>query len=261
MKLVLPKNLNRKLARALAEFELIEDGDRILIGFSGGKDSAFLVYALAVLQQYVAYDFKLGVATVDLGFEGTDFAPLAGLCEKLGLEFSVISTRIAEYIKNEDRDNPCARCAHFRKGALIDHMTDHGYKKLALGHHYDDVVETFMLSIIYSGQLTTIHPYRFLSDNQVSIIRPLIYLREREIIEGNRRLTDYKPRTAPCPVEGETRRQRLRQRFREVFNDKQLFYNTAAAMREDAHQELWPPEISSQQLRERLNGLWGKSGK
>ncbi|MFW5991798.1 MAG: tRNA 2-thiocytidine biosynthesis TtcA family protein, partial [Halanaerobiaceae bacterium] len=176
MKLSLPKTYNRKIVQAIAEFTLIEDGDNILVALSGGKDSSFLLFALAVLKKHMAVNFKLSAITIDLGFNKSDYTYLKNLCCRLDIPYHIEKTRIAEYILNVKDGAPCAKCAHFRRGAMVNYMKEHGFNKIAFGHHYDDAVETFLMSIIYSGQILTFQPRRHLSDSDVYIIRPMIYL-------------------------------------------------------------------------------------
>ena len=136
-------------------------------------------------------------------------------------------------------------------------MDKHNFNKLALGHHYDDVVETFLMSMIYSGQMTTIHPRRFLDEKKVYLIRPLIYLRKKEIVEAQE-LYDYQELETPCPVAPSSQREQLREKFSELFNNKQLFHNIAATIREDTTKEFWPAEIEREELVARLQQIWGE---
>lgn len=258
MRLSLPKQYTGKIVKAIAEFNLIEDGDNILVGLSGGKDSAFLLYALAALKGHLSVQFNLTAVTVDLGFSENDLLPLREYCRKLGVPFHIKKTEIARYIlKHTDGSSPCARCAHLRRGALGEFMEEHNFKKIAFGHHYDDAIITFLMSIIYSGQITALQPKRFLSRKKLYIIRPLIYLREKRIISAGD-MIGYSPPTSPCPYDGATTRTRLENEFRELISQKQLFYNLAAAMREGAPLELWPRELTEEELTSRVTRLWGK---
>ncbi|MDI3547498.1 MAG: tRNA 2-thiocytidine biosynthesis protein TtcA [Halanaerobiales bacterium] len=257
MELSLPKSYNNKIIKAIAEFNLIEEGDNILVGLSGGKDSAFLLYALTILRRNLAVNFNLSALTVDLGFAGSDFASLKDFCQKLGIPYYIKRTEIAEYILDEKVDNPCAKCAHFRKGAMAEFMKEHGFNKVAFGHHYDDAVETFLMSIIYSGQIMTLKPKRHLSHNDIFIIRPLIYLREKKIIEAGK-LMGFKPLESPCPYDGRT----VRAEIRALIREKQIFFNLAGAMRQGTSMELWPEEPPREELAAKMNELWtGKNNK
>ncbi len=258
MKLSLPKSYTSRITRAIAEFDLIEEGDKVLIGFSGGKDSAFLLYALAVLQENMAIDFEIAALTVDLGFAGPGYVEeMREYCNRLGVAYEIKETKISEIILDEDSKNPCAKCAYFRKGAIAKYMKEHGFNKIAYGHHYDDAVETFLMSIIYSGQIKTFEPKSYLSNSDIHVIRPLIYLREAEIIKAAA-ITNYESIESPCPYDGETTRQEIKELLKTFNDQKQVFYNVAAAMREDSPQLLWPKELKKEELRDKSSYLWNK---
>ncbi len=257
MELSLPKNYNTKIVKAIAEFNLIEDGDHILVGLSGGKDSSFLMFALAILQKHLAIDFKLSAITIDPGFKDNDFNYLEKLCDKLEVPYHIEKTKISEYILSVEEGTPCAKCAHFRRGTLVAYMKKNNIKKVAFGHHYDDAIETFLMSIIYSGQILSLQPKRHLSDNDIYIIRPLIYLREKRLIEG-KNLIDYQSKDNPCPYDNKTKRAEIKEQLRNFTHNKQVFYNLASAMREDAPLELWSAQLEEKELVNRMNKLWYK---
>lgn len=257
MKLSLPKTYNTKIIKAIAEFNLIEDGDHILVGLSGGKDSSFLLYALAVLQRYLAANFQLSAITIDPGFEENNYRYLKKLCNSLDIPYYIEKTEIAKYIRSVEEGTPCAKCAHFRRGALVDYMRRNGIKKIAFGHHYDDAVETFLMSILYSGQILSLQPKRYLSDNNIYIIRPLIYLREKLIIEGKKYI-DYQSQDNPCPYDNRTKRAEIKEQLKCFTHNKQVFFNLAAAMREGVPMELWPEEMEEDILYKKMQGLFGK---
>lgn len=259
MKLSLPKYYNNCLSRAVAEFNLLEDGDRIVIGLSGGKDSSFLTYVLCILQQHLAIEFEVCVVTVDMGIFDTDeFNKMQRYCEILGLEYRVEKLETESPLTaKEELKSPCSVCSHVRKGALVNFMKREDYNKLALGHHLDDAVETFLLSIIYSGQITTFLPRQHLSRNDVDIIRPLVYLREKEINTFMNRIEGYDPVECCCRYSQEAVRARIKDKFRDVFRDKQLFSNLVAAIRNDAFLELWPERQDDEVITEKIKLLWG----
>lgn len=256
MKLFLDKVHNNKIAEAIAEFDLIQKNDKILVGLSGGKDSSFLLYALKVLSQHTSLNFDVQAVSVDLGFKESNHIPyLEALCEKLEVNLDIIETEIAKYIINENSDNPCAKCAHFKKGAIVDYMNKKGFEKLAFGHHYDDAVETFLMSIFYSGQVNTLQPKRFLSNNEVYIIRPLIYLREKRIIAAKERI-DYDDSFIKCPYDEHTKREEIKNILKKVKFNKQIFYNIAAAMRENSIKEMWPDKLGEEILTNKIESIW-----
>lgn len=258
MNLSLPKHYNRKIARTIAEFELIEAGDKILVGLSGGKDSSFLLYALAVFQKYLGVNFDLAALTVDLGFtEEVDYTPLREFCAQLEVPYYVEETRIAEAVQAEGTNNPCAKCSYFRRGAIGEFMEQTDHNKIAYGHHYDDAVETFLMSIIYSGQIKTFEPKSYLSRQGIYVIRPLVYMREQEIVEANSQLLDWEPLASSCPYDGTTKRAEIKELIGQFTDDKQIFYNLASAMREGTEINLWPEELSGEEIARRLSELWG----
>lgn len=256
MDLYLDKIHNNKISKAIAEFDLIEKNDKILVGLSGGKDSSFLLYALKILSKHTSLNFEVSAVTVDLGFvESNHLSYLNYLCDQLDVNLKVIKTDIYKYIINEETDNPCSKCAHFKKGAIVNYMKEKGYEKLAFGHHYDDAIETFLMSIFYSGQVKTLQPKRFLSDNEVYIIRPLIYLREKRIISSKDRI-EYKNSLKKCPYDQETKREEIKDILKKVRFNKQIFYNMASAMREDSIKELWPAKKDEKILTEKMRSIW-----
>lgn len=260
MKLSLPKKYNKKIVKAIAEFDLISDNEDILVGVSGGKDSTFLLYSLSVLSKHLSLNFNITAVSVDLGFKNKkNIKLLQEYCDILGIPFYIKKTNIIEYLKKEKEggNNPCAKCAYFRKGALTEFMNNKGFKKIAYGHHYDDAVITYLMSIIYSGQLKTFQPQQFLSKNEIYIIRPLVYLREKEIVEG-KKIMQYNPPPSPCPFVEESKRKEIKNNFYEYLNDKQIFYNMAAAMREGAVTELWPEPLTWKEIGQKMDNLWGK---
>ncbi|MCG8514372.1 MAG: tRNA 2-thiocytidine biosynthesis TtcA family protein [Halanaerobiales bacterium] len=257
MQLTLPKKYTSKIVQAIGEFNLIAEGDHILVGLSGGKDSSFLLYALAVLKKHLALNFTISALTIDLGFAGTDYSQLQAYCRQLGIPYHIEKTQIAEYILSEQNDNPCAKCALFRKGAMVEYMKKAGWKKIAYGHHYDDAVVTYLMSIIYSGQLVTFQPKQYLSQNDIYIIRPLVYLREHLLGESSD-LIDFQPMLSPCPYDQKSKRTEIKQYLQGFTAQKQVFYNLAAAMRQGVTIDLWPEEVPHRELAQKIKKLWSE---
>ena len=159
----IPQLYFSKLMRAVVEFQLIEDGDRILIGISGGKDSIFLAYALAILQKRMKKKFSLCALTIDPQFtEDFPVARIASFCEEISIPFEAVSVNIAGTIEETPEKNPCFTCAFFRRGAINRYAQEHGCNKVAYAHHNDDAVETLLMGILYSGQIHTFTPKRIL---------------------------------------------------------------------------------------------------
>ncbi len=242
----LPGGATRKILRAIREFGLIEPGDNVLVGLSGGKDSSLLLYALSILQRHRIIPFTVGALHIDLGFETPfDPAPLADYCNRLGVPFHLLKTEIAKYAFGENNpEGPCATCSFLRRGAMNRLAKEHGYHVVALAHHYDDAVETFLMSIIYSGQVKTFLPRTDLERSGLRVIRPLVYFRETEIRKLTE-LTGFTPLPSPCPRDGYTKRAEAKELIRDLSrHDKRIFNNLASAMREGRPQELWPAELS-----------------
>ncbi len=243
----LPGGATRKILRAIREFALIEPGDNVLVGLSGGKDSSLLLYALSVLQRHRIIPFTVGALHIDLGFETPfDPAPLADYCDRLGVSFYLQKTEIAKYAFGEKTsEGSCATCSFLRRGAMNRLAKEHGYNVVTLAHHYDDAVETFLMSIIYSGQVKTFLPRTDLERSGLRVIRPLVYFRETEIRELTI-LTGFTPLPSPCPRDGHTKRAEVKELIRNLSrHDQRIFNNLASAMRNGRPQELWPAELAA----------------
>ncbi|MGE5582537.1 MAG: tRNA 2-thiocytidine biosynthesis TtcA family protein [Bacillota bacterium] len=252
-RLSLPRTYTRKMLRAIREFELIRPGDRVLVGFSGGKDSSFLLYALAIFQKHRIIPFELGALTVDLGFKNPfDYQALQHYCQSLQVPFSLLNTEIAKYALGEDNpEGHCATCSFLRRGAMNRFAKKNGYNLIALAHHHDDAVETFLMSILFSGQIKTFLPRTELQRTGLTVIRPLVYFRESEIRKAIR-LTHFEPQPSPCPMAGHTKRAETKELIRRLCrNDKAVFQHLAAAIREGRPRELWPAELSRAEKRRR----------
>lgn len=257
MNLSFESSITAKVVKAVAEYEMINDGDKIAVGLSGGKDSTFLLLMLKLFNQHFKNNFILEAVHVDPGFDDSTAFKLKKLAAGLDVKIEIIKTNISDYIENEEADNPCSKCAHFRKGAMINYLKDNDFNKLAFGHHLDDAVETYLMSIFYSGQLKTLQAKRYLSKNKIEIIRPLIYLREDVIAEEvrNKGISISK---SSCPYDGITVRAEIREDFQKYFEDNLLFSNLVSAMREKNNKELWPSKLDDQLLTKKMKKYWQK---
>lgn len=236
--------------RAVIEFDLIEEGDRILIGLSGGKDSLFLCRALAEILKYSPRLFSLSAFTLDTRFsENFPLSVLNTFCDSLGISFDSSELDVGKAIDSTGSKDPCATCAYFRRGALNRIARERGFNKLALAHHHDDAVETFLLSLFYSGRLHTFLPRTPQERAGVTVIRPLVYFREREIIEACS-ILNLNPVKNDCPHNGKTKRQEIKEMIREKETaDPDFYHRMSSAMRLGKDCELWPPEPTRYQLR------------
>lgn len=195
--------------RCVEDYNMIQPGDRIGVGVSGGKDSLALLIFLAELRKYNSNPFELEAITVDLGF-GMDFGPIESLCESLGVPLTVVKTEIAPIIFDYRKEkNPCSMCSKMRRGALNQALLDRGLNKLALGHHYDDAVETFMMSLIYEGRISCFQPVTDLDRTGIIQIRPMLYLHEKTINSFAEK-NDLPVIHNRCPVDKRTKREEIK---------------------------------------------------
>ena len=197
--------------RAVEDYNMIEDGDRIAVGVSAGKDSLTLLCALANLKLFYGKKFSLYAVTVDMGFDGVDFSPVRELCHRLNVPYHVYKTEIAKIVFDVRKEtNPSSLCARMRRGALHDAALELGCNKIALGHHFDDSVETFMLNLFFEGRIGSFSPVTYLSRKDLTMIRPLIYCEEKDI----RYFANKFPLPvieSPCSEDGNTERENMKQ--------------------------------------------------
>lgn len=197
--------------RAVDDYHMIQAGDKIAIGISGGKDSLTLLYALHGLKRFYPKPFEIHAVTVDLGFGNQDFTRIQALCHELGVPYTIIKTEIADIIFEQRKEaNPCSLCAKMRKGALNEAMKAVGCNKIAYAHHKDDIIETFLMSLIYEGRIHTFSPITYLDRMDVTVIRPLMYMKEVDVI-GFVNKHELPVAKSPCPVDGYTKREYIKQ--------------------------------------------------
>ena len=200
---------------AVDDYNMIEAGDRIAIGVSGGKDSLALIAALSTLRRFYPKPFELEAISVDLGFEGMDFSPVEAYCREYNVNYTIVHTDIGEIIFKERREkNPCSLCAKMRKGALNDMVEKLGSNKIALGHNKDDVVETMLMSLFYEGRISCFSPVTYLDRKKITSIRPLIYAPESDV-KGFARRYSLPVVKNLCPADGNTKREEMKEMVRE----------------------------------------------
>lgn len=202
--------------QAVDDYHMIQKGDKIAIGISGGKDSLTLLYALANLRKFYPEPFELAAITVDLGYPGFDLSGIRQLCNELNVEYHIVSTKIGEMVSSDTLDgSACAFCARLRKGALNDAAKELGCNKVAYGHHMDDVIETMMLALIYEGRFCSFWPVTFLEKTGLTVIRPMIYVPETDVkgFENKMHLPISKN---PCPIDGSTKREYVKNLIKQL---------------------------------------------
>lgn len=196
--------------RCVEDYNMIEAGDRIAVGVSGGKDSLALLVFLAELRKYNHKPFDIEAITIDMGL-GMNYSGIRDLCDRLEVPYTVVETQIAPVIFEYRKEkNPCSMCSKMRRGALNQALLDRGLNKLALGHHYDDAVETFMMSLLFEGRISCFQPVTDLDRSGVIQIRPMLYIHERTIdnFVSRQALPVIENR---CPVDKATKREEIKQ--------------------------------------------------
>ena len=202
--------------KAVDDYHMIEEGDRIAIGISGGKDSLTLLYALKHLQRFYPKHFELEAITVDLGHPGFDLTPILVLFEEMGVPYHIVHTDIAQVVFADRKEtSPCSLCAKMRKGALNKAIKDLGCNKVAYAHHQDDIIETMFLSLIYEGRFFSFSPKTYLDRMDLTVIRPLMYVPEVDVKGFKNKY--YLPIVKnPCPVDGITKREYVKNLLRQI---------------------------------------------
>ena len=196
--------------RADEDFHMIEAGDRIAVGVSGGKDSLLLLHAMALYRKFCKQPFELFAITLTMGIGEFDEDSVRALCDELDVPYIVKHTDILDVVINQRKEkNPCALCAKMRRGALGDLCAEHNFNKIALGHHADDAIETLMLSLFYEGRIHTFHPVTYLSRSNLTQIRPMVYLPESYIKVMQQKL-NLPVVKSPCPANGYTKREEMK---------------------------------------------------
>lgn len=202
--------------RAIDDYQMIEEGDTIAVGISGGKDSLTLLYALHGLRRFYPKKFDLMAITVNLGYKDFDVTKLVNLCNQLDIPYKIIETEIADIVFHKNpQENPCSLCAKLRKGALNEAAKELGCNKVAYAHHRDDMVETMMLSLLYEGRFHSFSPKTYLDRTGLTVIRPLMYLAEADVI-GFKNKMNLPVVKNPCPVDGFTKRQYAKDLLRQL---------------------------------------------
>lgn len=229
--------------RAIDTYGMIEEGDRIAVGISGGKDSLTLLYALANLRRFYPKSFEIIAITIDLGFPGFETEAISKLCEELNVEYYVEKTEIYDIIFNYRKEsNPCSLCAKMRKGALNDKITELKCNKIAYAHHKDDIIETFFMSLIFEGRIHTFSPITYLDRSKLTLIRPLMFCGEGEI-KSFENIMNLPVVKAKCPADGYTKREYAKQHIRALELENPGCKEKIFAAIQRANLDGWPLPI------------------
>jgi tRNA(Ile)-lysidine synthase TilS/MesJ len=207
------------IRKATDDYELIETGDKIAVGISGGKDSLTLLHGLKGLQRFYPRKFELTAITVDLGFPNLNLEAITSLCAQMEIPYQIVKTDIAKIIFDERKEkNPCSLCAKMRKGVLNETIAKIGCNKVAYAHHKDDFIETMVLSLLFEGRFHTFKPKTYLDRMDLTVIRPLLYMNESEIInfKNSYQLPIVK---SPCPIDGYTKREYAKNLLKQLEQD------------------------------------------
>ena len=202
--------------RCVEDYDMIEAGETVAVGVSGGKDSVLTLVALARLSRFYPKPFRVEAITINAGTPGMDFSPIQRLCDELEVPYHLVDVPIYEVVFQERKEkNPCSLCAKFRRGALSTEMNRLGISKIALGHHYDDAVETMLMSLFWEGRISCFQPVTYLDRTKVTQIRPLLYVQEREVT-GAVRQQKLPVVENPCPANGSTKREEMKVLIRQL---------------------------------------------
>ena len=202
------------MVKAIKEFDMIADGDKVAVGLSGGKDSLALLLALKNYQQFSEEKFDLIAITIDQSGGRQNFDDLKQFCADLDVELHIVKTDIFEVVFDIRKEkNPCSLCAKMRRGTLNSKAKELGCQKVALAHHSDDLVETFFLSLFYEGRISTFSPVTYLSNTDITAIRPLVYVNEEDVVRATKNLPILKN---PCPANHNTKREEMKRLLSEL---------------------------------------------
>ena len=227
--------------RALDHYGMIESGDKIAVGLSGGKDSSALLFTLAKMRSFYPKSFDVIAITVDLGFDGfaEQISAMQSFCDRIGVEYRVVKTQISEIVFDRyAENNPCSLCAKMRRGALVGEASEAGANKIALGHHLGDVVETFMMKLMHEGNIGCFSPVTYYEDRGISVIRPFIYTRECDIRSLVRAAELYRA-DSPCPMDKNTERENMKTYLREFDREHRGLYDRVLTALENRRIDGW----------------------
>lgn len=245
------KALLRKIAKADDDFQMINEGDVIGIGISGGKDSTLLLYAMEEYRKIAPKTFKIIGIHIDLGFGGDPFKPVNDFFQDQSIPCHVIPSRIYEILRLHEKDGKiqCSLCSKFKKGAVIKAASELGCNKVAFAHHADDAIETLFLNAIYGGKLATFTPTMYLTESKMTFIRPFVYIKEKDIIANFENL-GLPLKRSNCPMDGNTKRQAMKDLLNEMYEQYPTAHDNFITMLSNEEQtELWIKSENSNESR------------
>lgn len=213
------------MRRAIEKYDMIQPGDRIAVGVSGGKDSVALLVGLAKLKEYIGIDYEIVAITLDPCFNRveTDYSPIAKLCEELGIPYVLKRTEIGQIVFDvRNESNPCSLCARMRRGCLHDAAKENGCNKIALGHHYDDAIETFIMNLFQEGRVGCFQPVTYLSRKDLTMIRPMV-MAEESMISAAVHHENLPVVKSKCPADGNTNREKTKEWIRMMDKESKGF--------------------------------------
>ncbi|MBR2411532.1 MAG: tRNA lysidine(34) synthetase TilS [Clostridia bacterium] len=213
--------LMSRMRAAMEKYNMIEDGDKIAVGVSGGKDSLALLYALSEMRRFYPKKYELTAVTADMKFFGekTDFSEISALCERIGVSYTVKETELYHIIfETRKEKNPCSLCARMRRGILHDVTRELGCNKLALGHHMDDAAETFLMNLLSGGRIESFRPVTYLSRKDITMIRPMIFATEKEVLSAARKMS-LPTVESPCPMDKTSNRNEMKELLKSLEKD------------------------------------------
>ena len=213
------QNILGQVRRCVEDYHMIDAGDVVAVGVSGGKDSLVTLTALARLRAFYPIPFTVRAITLETGAPGMSFDAVADLCRQLEVPYTRIQVPVYDIVFNQRKEkNPCSMCAKMRRGALHNALREHGITKIALGHHYDDAIETLLMNLLFEGRIGCFQPVTYLDRTGITQIRPLLYCGEgmlRNAAERNHLPVVFNP----CPADGNTKRQEVKELIKSL--DKQ----------------------------------------
>lgn len=242
------KRLLKPMRKTILQYNMIEDGDRVAVGLSGGKDSSTLLYLLTLLQKQLPFRFEIVPISLTLGFDGMDLSPMQKFVNDLGHELHIKETNISQVVFDiRQEKNPCSLCANLRRGILYDYAKALGCNKVAYGHHLDDGIETFFMNLLFGGKLGVFQPVSYMSRLDISLIRPMIAIEENSIIQFVK-AKEIPIIHNPCPADKHTKREEMKELINHLSvkypNIRQNFFNAVTNVKEE---DFWKVQINLKQ--------------